>query len=342
MKKRGPAYTIRRSIADNLLDQFPEAPTKTLARIAYRDNKSVWKNLENCRRYFRELRGNAGRGDGRQHVTDKRHFREPQKPGDPFGRLPDPLSDFEDWQPIEFPGPLDVLYLSDTQIPFYDRAATECALREGKRRHPNFVLLNGDIADHHGESDYIKDPRSRDFPAEVRAVKDFLHVVRDLFPKAHIVYKLGNHEERHIRYMRVKAPELLGIPQFEFEEIMGLADYDIQMVSDNKPIRLGKLNVIHGHEYKFAISNPVSPARGLFLKGISNAICAHFHQSSQHSKRSLEQKVITNWSSGCLCNLHPEWRPMNDWNHGFMFIRVDSRGAFEVENLRIVDGKAYQ
>jgi predicted phosphodiesterase len=332
--------THKQQIAQDFLSRFPKAPTLTLARMAYRANKSVWSNLESVRKYFRMQRGAAGKRD-RRWIKDKSHFRAPQKPGDPFGRLPEPLSDFDHWNPIYFPGPLRVLILSDVHIPFYDKIATVCALKYGKDFRPDMVLLNGDIADHHGESDYIKDPRRRDFPGEVRAVKDFLRVVRDLFPKARIIYKPGNHEFRHIRYMRIKAPELLGIPEFEFESIMGLADNDIQLIKDNQPVRLGKLNVIHGHEYNFAISNPVSPARGLFLKGISNGVCSHFHQSSQHSKRSLEQKVITNWSTGCLCNLHPEWRVMNDWNHGFMIVQIDKHDAFEVGNLRIVNGKAY-
>ncbi len=333
-------YGFRKEIADALFEQFPEAPTKTLARIAYRDNKGIWKNIDAARSYFRYLRGNHG-GDQRKALTDKSHIRKNRVSGDPFTRLPEPLSDFEDWQPIEFAGPLRVLGLMDVHIPFYDKTATVTALKEGKKLNPNFVLLGGDICDHHAESDYIKDPRSRDFPGEIRAMLDFLRVVRDLFPKAQIVYKLGNHEERHIRYMRLKAPELLGIKKFEFESIMELADNDIQMVGDNRPIRLGKLNFIHGHEYKFSISNPVNPARGLFLRGISNACCGHFHQTSQHTKRSLEQKVISNWSAGCLSNLHPEWRPLNDWNHGFLLIEVDKDGAFEVGNMRVLHGRAY-
>lgn len=335
--KRNP---FQREVSDDLLSKFPKAATKTLARIAYKENPSLWNNLDVCRSYFRKRRGAAG-AINRKYEKDRSHFRKPQITGDPFGRLPEPLSDFEHWDSVDFEGPMKVLVLSDIHIPYYDKPALVCALKDGQAIGPDMVLLNGDIADHHGESDYVTDPRMRDFPAEVRAVKDFLNVLRTLFPKARIIYKLGNHEERHIRYMRLKAPELLGIPEFDFESIMGLADNDIQIVKDNRPVKLGKLNVIHGHEYRFAISNPVSPARGLFLKGVSNAICGHFHQSSNHSMRSLEQKVITNWSSGCLSNLHPEWRPINNWNHGFMAISIEKDGAFEVNNMRIVNGRAY-
>ena len=330
----------KQEIADDLLSRFPEAPTKTLARIAYRDNRSVWSNLDAARGYFRLQRGNLGPRHLKE-VKDKSHFRPNQKSCDPFGKLPKPLREFEDWGSVDFPGPLRALIISDPHIPYYDKPATVCALKSGKEFGANVVLLNGDIADFFGVSFWENDPRKRDFPKEVRDVKDFLRSVRDLFPKARIIYKLGNHEERLIRYMRVKAPELLGLAEFEIESVLGLADNDIQLVKDNRPIRLGELNVIHGHEYRFAISNPVNPARGLFLRGKCHAVCGHFHQTSQHSERSLEQKVLSVWSVGCLSDLHPEYRPINNWNHGFMLVTVGKDDAFEVNNMRIVDGKAY-
>src|SRR6266496_167409 len=337
MNRRAPH---KKQIADDLLSRFPKAPTKTLARMAYKAHPSVWLNLDNARSYFRHRRGAHGQKN-RAETADKSHFRTPQKPGDPFGRMPPQLREFEDWGPVKFLGPLRALIISDLHIPYYDREATICALKYGQELGADTILLNGDVADFFALSFWENDPRKRDFPQEIRDTKDFLRSVRDLFPKARIIYKLGNHEERMIRYMRVKAPELLGLPEFEIESVLGLADNDIQVVKDNRPIKFGGLNVIHGHEYRFAITNPVNPARGLFLRGKTNAICGHFHQSSQHSERSLDQKVLSTWSVGCLSDLHPEYRPINNWNHGFMVVQIDKSGAFEVGNLRIVNGKAY-
>jgi hypothetical protein len=330
----------KKEIADDFLSRFPKAGTLTLARMAYNAHPSVWSNLDVARHYFRSRRGANGL-QTRRDTKDKSHFRTPQKPGDPFGRLPAQLRDFDEWGAVQFHGPLRSLIICDPHIPYYNKAAIVCALKYGQELGADMVLLDGDIADFFGLSFWENDPRKRNFPSEIRDVKDFLGVVRSVFPKARIIYKLGNHEERMIRYMRVKAPELLGLPEFEIESVLGLAENDIQLVKDNRPIKLGGLNIIHGHEYRFAISNPVNPARGLFLRGKTNAICGHFHQSSQHSERSLDQKVLSTWSVGCLCDLHPEYRPINNWNHGFMVVHVDKNDAFEVGNLRIVNGKAY-
>jgi hypothetical protein len=139
----------------------------------------------------------------------------------------------------------------------------------------------------------------------------------------------------------LKCPELLGIPDFDWSSIFSLDEQGIELVDGKRPTRLGKLNVIHGHEYRFQISNPVNPARGFFLRAKSHVLGGHFHQTSSHSEKSIENKVVTTFSTGCLSNLHPEYRPLNNWNSGFAFVQVEANGAFHVDNLRIIDGEVY-
>jgi hypothetical protein len=141
--------------------------------------------------------------------------------------------------------------------------------------------------------------------------------------------------------MRVKAPELLGVDRFEFKELFQLDKFGIELVEDKRVVKLGALNILHGHEYRFAISNPVNPARGLFLRCKAHAICGHFHQSSHHTEKTVEQKIIATWSTGCLCDLHPEYAPLNNWVHGFAFVESTSDGKFNVQNKVIRNGKVY-
>jgi hypothetical protein len=183
----------------------------------------------------------------------------------------------------------------------------------------------------------------RDFPGEIKAVRFFLKGLRKRFGKAcRIIYKHGNHEERYEAYMRFKCPEFLGIENFEWKSVFGLDEHGIELIGQKRPVRIESLNGIHGHEYVFAISDPVNPARGLFLRAKTHAFCNHFHQSSSHSEKDLNQKVVTTWSIGCLCQLHPEYRPLNPWNHGFATIETDADGGHHVENLKIIGGKVYQ
>lgn len=244
------------------------------------------------------------------------------------------------WTPHAISAPANVLILSDLHIPFADRTAVRAVFGWARKRKISHIILNGDIADFYAVSRWETDPEKRNFAEEISAIRTFLAGLRHTFPKAKIVYKLGNHEERYERFLRQKAPELLGCDVFSLGNVLRLERLGIQTVSDKRPIRLGRLlTVIHGHEYSFQISNPVNPARGYFLRSKSHVLGAHFHQTSQHSERTIDQKVIAAWSTGCLCDLHPEYRPLNNWNHGFAFVEVTKSGGFQVHNFTIIDGK---
>jgi predicted phosphodiesterase len=276
----------------------------------------------------------------RKQVKNKEYFREPRQAGWK-DVIPEALVQLNDWKALQIGGPNKTLILADVHIPFHDPEALELALEYGAKQNPTIILLNGDIVDHYALSRWEKNPEFRKFPEEVSATIYFLSGLRKRFPKARIIFKHGNHEERFEMYMRMKAIDLLGIPAFDWKNVYDLDKNEIELVTQKRPIRLGKLNVIHGHEYIFSISNPVNPARGMYLKAKAHVLGGHFHQTSEHSENNLEQSVISAWSTGCLCDLHPEYRPLNMWNHGFSVVTTEEDGGFHVENLRIVRGKVW-
>lgn len=324
-----------------LVAKFPDAPALTLAKIAFREHPESWTSVESCRRAVRSVLGVSG-DHNRRKRTDKSLYREP-RPAGWKGVIPEALVQLPGWGTVVVPGPQKVLVLSDLHVPFHDPAAIAIALDHGLSRKPTMVLLNGDVADHYAQSEFVKDPRQRDFPAEVRDVRQLLAGLRRRFgKKVRITYKHGNHEERFTRYLRLKAPELLGLPDFEWGSVFGLDEHGIELVQDKRPIRLGDhLNVIHGHEYRFQITNPVNPARGFFLRAKANVLGGHFHQTSSHSEKTLDGKVVSTFSTGALCDLRPEYRPLNNWNHGFAWVEIDKGGGFHVDNLKIIGGKVF-
>ena len=105
-----------------------------------------------------------------------------------------------------------------------------------------------------------------------------------------------------------------------------------------RPIYAGALTLLHGHELQGGISAPVNIARGLFLRAKACAIQGHNHQTSEHSEVDVRRKLVTTWSLGCLCQLHPEYARYNKWNHGFAFLDLED-GDFTIRNKRILDGR---
>jgi hypothetical protein len=121
--------------------------------------------------------------------------------------------------------------------------------------------------------------------------------------------------------------------------LMRFADHGVEYVGDKRVVRLGRLNVLHGHEYHPHVQNPVSPARGIFMRAHAVVLCGHWHQTTQHHQPSVTGKPLGAWSAGCCCQLNPAWKPINPWNHGFARVDINEKGDFVVRNLRVFDGR---
>lgn len=330
---KGMGMSLKGDIVKEYLTKYPDTPTRTLANLIYKENVSTFTNVEGARRTLRYYRGQSGAKD-REDLINTSFVKTGTT--NPFGELPDGLTEYVNWKPVPLAGER-ILALGDIHSPYHDKTALMCALEYGIKKDIDTVLILGDLIDFYTVSFWATNPKHRNFKNEVQTTKSILEVIRKYFPNAQIVYKLGNHEERYERYMRVKAPELLGFEVFEFGNIIDAKNYEIDLIGEKRILKVGYLNCIHGHEFWKGVTNPVNPARGLFLRGKEIACCAHYHQSSQHTEKTLLDAIISCWSIGCLCDLHPEYMPINKWNHGFAFI--ENSDSFKFENLKIINGK---
>ena len=339
--------TLKGEIVKEYLAKFPKAKKATLAKKIYNDNPEVFINAEAVRTLIRIYRGKKGK-QALSALADKTFVEKENKNSRGFEQLspklpamPEGLVTLDDWQIFKFTGDHKILFLCDVHIPYHNKKNFEIAVDYGVERDVDVVLLDGDFLDFYGLSRWEKDPRQRDFLDERVIMIAGLEYIRSRFPNARIIFKEGNHEERYENYMMTKAVEIFGIDDFEFEKVFRLKDYGIEYVKHKKPIKINELFVLHGHEYKFNISNPVNPARGLYLRTKVNCICGHFHQSSSHSESNLEDKFVGCWSVGHLGDPHPRYMPLNKWNWGFAFIETKGTREFHVTNSKIIDGVVY-
>lgn len=259
--------------------------------------------------------------------------------GNPFG-LP---SAFEiEYEPYVIPPGIEkVLVLSDLHIPFHSVPAITTALEFGRYRGVDCIVLNGDIADIYYGSRFAKDT---DLPAikdEIAMLKTLFAALRKTFKDALILYKLGNHDERFTTNLLNKAPEYGNIEGFTLPEMARCASYGVEPVEDKRVIKAGRLPIYHGHEFPGGGAGGVNPARSLFLKILISGLCSHYHRSSEHSENDGDRKTISTWSTGCLCQLNPEYARNNKWNQGFALVEIDGEGKFMVSNKRIINGVAY-
>lgn len=302
-----------------------EMPSLKLARIMYKENKESFNSLETARNGLRRLEGKAGAKQIPSKVL-------PDRPKNPYNL---PESDEAVWEPYVIKAKR-ILILSDVHVPYHSIDALTAAFSFAQAEKPDAILLNGDLLDFFSLSRFVKDPKARSFAHELEAFRRFFEVIIETFGSK-VYFKLGNHEERYQHYLWMKAGELEGVQEFDLMNIIKARAEGVEVIKDKRIIKLGGLNVLHGHEFGGSIFSPVNIARGLFLRGKVSAMQGHNHQTSEHTESNMNGEITTTFSLGCLCELNPAYLPINKWNHGFAIVDVDGQD-FHVRNYRIHKG----
>lgn len=233
---------------------------------------------------------------------------------------------------MDTPGPVGVI--SDVHLPYHDMPTVRGWVEDCKRAGVKSLLLNGDILDFYQLSDYLRDPSKPRMRDEILKGRQFLEYLRSTFPKARIVYKEGNHDERLKRYLATRAPDLLDLEDIRLSRLLHADRYGVEWVEDKRVVMAGKLPVIHGHEYRGG--GGVMPARWLYLRTGESALMGHLHQPTFYSFRTLTGKEVGMWSVGCACHLSPLYAPLNQWAHGWAVIDVAADGGYHVHNRRLL------
>lgn len=330
------SISLKRELAIEVCSKHPDSPSMTLARKIYKENPEVFIDLEDARYVIRNVRGKAGE-KMRKEIKDKSLYDKAPRPLNPFNL---PESEAKDKKPFKLPkASKKVLILSDIHIPYHDNSAIIAACEEGLKQGVDTVYLNGDILDFYQLSFHEKDPRKRSLADELEAGRTFLAWLRETFPTQTIYYITGNHEYRLERYLRVKAPELLDCNEFKVDVLLRFREFDIINIPHRSKVYFGKLLVEHGD--KLLGAGGVNPARTLLLKFKRPVICGHFHRTTSANSKVYDSHTDMAWSTGCLCELEPNYMEVNEHNHGAAIIDVENNGSYRVNNFLIINGKVY-
>lgn len=329
MAEQIPTKVVRAYIAKN-----PDVPNLTAAKILYKKYPALWKTVEDVRSNIRYVKGSNG-NRLRRNTINKSQFQPPKTSTTWYL----PKSEAKDREVFTIPkGVTRLGVLSDIHLPYHDERALKAAVKHLKENKINGLLLNGDTIDFYGLSSFEKDPRKRKFSEELQIFKEFIGWIKQEL-ECPIYFKIGNHEARYERWMLLKAPELLDIPNFKLSEILEFGANGIIEIGSKTKIRAGKFTIYHGHEFKG--TGGVNPARWLSLKAKIPAMIGHFHKTSEHVWKDSNDNIYGCFSTGCLCELNPDYLSENEWNLGFAFIELHGDGDYIVHNKKIVNGRVY-
>ena len=329
---KNPALT---SIVDEYMKKYEDLPYLTLARLIYKENPLISNSVDSIRCAIRYRVG--AYGDKCKNRTKYKPAKNANKMGipNPYSL---PKSDEKEWLPYILPVKRKYLVLSDSHIPYHSIEALTAAIEKGIQKNVDAILLNGDTIDFHQISRYQSDPGKRSFSEEIDITKQFLDSLKKAIDVP-FYFKIGNHEERYENFLLSKAPELFGTSEFRLENLLQFGQRGIELIEEKRIIKAGGLNILHGHEFGRSVFSPVNPARGYYMRSKANTLCGHNHQTSEHTEPDLNGNIVTSWSTGCLCELHPQYMPINRWNHGFAIVDVEDEKNFNVDNYRIYKGK---
>jgi predicted phosphodiesterase len=242
--------------------------------------------------------------------------------------LPDAI-DF-DSSAVVFDAPGKWVVMGDHHIPYHSPDAIRAAVDDARRFGATGVLLNGDVLDFYALSNHYREPDKGRVKDEIERGREFLRWLRSQFPGAAIQWKYGNHDERLRRYLAERAPELFDLDDLQLDRLMRAADVGVGVVGDKRVVMLGKLAVVHGHEYRGG--GGVQPSRWLYLRTGDSTLTNHFHRTDHYTFRTVTDREVGMWSVGCLCHMKPAYMPLNQWSQGWALVEVSAGGRYTVTN----------
>lgn len=311
-------------------------PTLKLARIMYADNPLMFNNVETARSALRYIEGKQGDA----HRTFKTIIPSEVRPKNPYS-IPDTSA--EERKPFTLPIVCNnILLISDLHIPYHNIDAISLALEYGEKVNVNTVFINGDLMDFHHLSRFQKDPRKRSVKHEFSVTKEFLRVLRTVFPTQQIYWLKGNHCMRYEHWLMTKVHEVFDDEYYHLEARLALHEEKINIIDDNVLVKAGSLAITHGHHVMRGFFSPVNSARGAWMKAKQSVIISHVHKVSNHVEVNLDGTNFGAWSTGSLCELRPDYSPLvSNYQHGFAHITTDQTGDFQVRNFHIINGKLH-
>lgn len=325
--------TAKGMIVKEVLERFPDHPSKALAEKILIDNPLLFDSVEDARLFVRYYRGACG-AKHRKSLATKQFINDGKKFLSPESKAPKR-------KPFILPAGCDnILWMSDIHFPNHDATALELAVNYGIAQSVNCIVIGGDLLDNEPFSHWEKKPSSNKVREWFDMAYEFLLHLRLTFPEAKIYWLCGNHEYWYEKWLIKHAPIVFDDPYYKLESRMKLNDLDIAYIDQYTKVKAGKLFLLHGHTLIKGVFSPVNAARGLFLRAKASTLIGHVHSSSKHSETNLKEELIGCWSVGALCTLSPDYDPHNTkHNQGFAVITTQPNGDFHVDNKEIYNNR---
>lgn len=240
------------------------------------------------------------------------------------------------------------LFIPDTHYPIQDNVIIDKLLDQViPRERPNLIVHLGDLLDFALISRFTTDPRRAiGVGQEIGYAREFFSRLRKKAPRARIIFKEGNHEERLPKFLKSKAAELLGLSELELPELFHCKKNKVEYFDANTTCQIGNLLITHGWHVRGKAGYSAMGALEC-----TDKVCG----ISGHTHRTAKVSKYNRWWIECghIGSADPnKWEYMKDkptdWQRSFAFgymmedgtwdlnpIWIDNKGEF------ILNGRQY-
>ena len=230
------------------------------------------------------------------------------------------------------------LFWPDTHIPHHNKASCRAMLKLMNDEQFDILAIIGDFMDLGCISHWN---RNRHRTLELKRLKnDYIignalldEIDKRLPKKCEKHYLDGNHEDWAYDLLE-EMPALEGM--IEPSSQLHLKERGYQTHKYNELLKLGRLYITHGI---YAGANPIKK----HLDELKvNILFGHTHTLGMRLSSSVAREIaFAGYNIGAVCDLSPDYmrkRP-NSWTHGFAIGYFFPNGYFDVQLVRIVEGK---
>ena len=234
--------------------------------------------------------------------------------------------------------------IPDQHFPLHSKSAISLVLQSLAIIKPDLFINLGDVGEWNSVSAWkykrVKRPPLEfiieEADKEIREVNKGLDAFDEVLDKVGCNWKImcaGNHDEWLDAF--VEAHPYLDDYTFRNACHLDRRGYDYHPY--NEPVKIGKLNFIHG-----AYCGAYHSKKHLEAYGES-IVYGHTHDIQRFTLTKLGG-TIGAWSMGCLKDMSAEknkWLKgkLHNWNHAFAIVDWFKNGDFKVEVIEIVNGK---
>ena len=233
------------------------------------------------------------------------------------------------------------IVIPDQHFPLHDQKAVDVTLKAIKLIKPDIFINLGDVGEWNSVSSWkykkIKQPPLEyQLPLideEIEKVNEGIDKFDEVLNGCEKYICSGNHD-MWLDYFVMRYPYM---KDYTFKKACRWNERGYKYLPYNKPLRIGKVNFLHGVYATMYHGKKHLEAYG------SNIIYGHTHDIQRHTISKLDSGTIGAWSMGCLKDMSAEknqWLrgALTNWNHGFGIVDFFKGGNFKVEVVEIVKG----